>query len=88
MAARESVVEKKATVAGEGRRADANCEGLSKVAAGRLRTSIVNGFVLAIVRGGRSLAEWVVAGCRGLVCREARFLRVLVTESLRLADTR
>lgn len=65
MAALESVVEKKATVAGEGRRADANCEGRRKGAAGRLRASIVNGLVLAIVSGCRSLAEWVVAGGRG-----------------------
>lgn len=57
VAAREKVVEKRATVAGEGRRPDAKCDGLSSVAAGRLRASIVNGFVLAIVSGGWSLAE-------------------------------
>ena len=68
MAARDRVVEKKATVAGDGRRADANCDGLSSVAAGRPRASIVNGFVLAIGVAGVSLAMWVVlsdgSGCR------------------------
>jgi hypothetical protein len=49
VAARRRVVEKKATVAGEGRRPDANCDDLSSVAAGRPRASIVNGLVLAIV---------------------------------------
>jgi hypothetical protein len=43
------VVEKKATVAGEGRRPDANCDDLSSVAAEEPRASIVNGLVLAIV---------------------------------------
>lgn len=49
------VVEKKATVAGEGRRPDANCDDLSSVAAGRPRASIVNGFVVTIVNGVGSL---------------------------------
>jgi hypothetical protein len=49
VAARRRVVEKKATVAGEGRRPDANCDDLSSVAAGRPRASMVNGLVLAIV---------------------------------------
>jgi hypothetical protein len=57
VAARRKVEEKKATVAGEGRRADANCEDLSSVVAEGPRASIINGFVLAIVgaeseRGG------------------------------------
>jgi hypothetical protein len=56
VAARESVVEKKATVAGEGRRPDANCDVRSMVAAERLRASIVNGFALAMVSVVRSLA--------------------------------
>lgn len=60
VAARERVVEKKATVADEGRRPDANCDGLSIVAAGRPRANIINGFVLAIVGAGRSLARGVV----------------------------
>lgn len=60
MAARERVVEKRATVAGEGRRPDANCDGRSNVAAGRLRANIINGFVLAIVGAGRSLSRGVV----------------------------
>ena len=46
----ERVVEKNATVAGEGRRPDARMRlPAASVAAGRLRASIVNGFVLAIV---------------------------------------
>jgi hypothetical protein len=49
VAARRTVVEKKATVAGEGKRPDANCDDLSSVAAEGPRASIVNGFVLAIV---------------------------------------
>jgi hypothetical protein len=49
VAARRRVVEKKATVAGEGRRPDANCDDLSSVAAEEPRASIVNGLVLAIV---------------------------------------
>jgi hypothetical protein len=49
VAARRMVVEKKATVAGEGRRPDANCDDLSSVAAEGPRASIVNGLVLAIV---------------------------------------
>lgn len=43
VAARGRVVEKKATVAGDGRRADANCGDRSRVAAGRVRANIVNG---------------------------------------------
>jgi hypothetical protein len=49
VAARRKVVEKKATVAGEGRRPDANCDDLRRVAAEEPRASIINGFVLAIV---------------------------------------
>lgn len=49
VAARGKVVENRATVAGDGRRPDANCDGLRSVDVGRLRASIVNGFVLAIV---------------------------------------
>jgi hypothetical protein len=49
VAARRTVVEKKATVAGEGRRPDANCDDLSSAAAEVPRASIVNGMVLAIV---------------------------------------
>jgi hypothetical protein len=60
VAARERVVEKKATVAGEERRPDANCGDRSRVAAGRLRASIVNGFALAIVSVVRSLAGRVL----------------------------
>ena len=56
-AARGKVVEKKATVAGEGRRPDANCDGLSSVAAGRPRASIVNGLVEAMVGDRRALAR-------------------------------
>jgi hypothetical protein len=52
VAARRAVVEKKATVAGEGKRPDANCVDLSSVAAEGPRASIVNGFVLAIVGAG------------------------------------
>jgi hypothetical protein len=58
VAARAKVVEKRATVAGDGRRV-MNCEGRSSVAAGRVRASIVNGFVLAIVgAGGRGKGLW------------------------------
>jgi hypothetical protein len=51
------VVEKRATVAGEGRRPEAKCDDLSSVAADGPRASMVNGFVLAIMgveseRGG------------------------------------
>jgi hypothetical protein len=56
VAARRTVVEKKATVAGEGKRPDANCDDRSNVAAEEPRASIVNGFVLAIV-GAESKAE-------------------------------
>jgi hypothetical protein len=57
VAARRIVVEKKAAVAGEGKRPDANCDDLSSVAAEGPRAKIVSGFVLAIVsavsdRGG------------------------------------
>jgi hypothetical protein len=52
VAARRTVVEKKATVAGDGRRPDANCDDLSSVAAEEPRASIVNGFMLAIVGAG------------------------------------
>ena len=54
VAARGKVVEKKATVAGDGKRADANCGDRSRVAAGRLRANIGNGFALAIVSVIRS----------------------------------
>ena len=60
MAARDRVVEKKATVAGEGRRPDANCEDLSIVAADGPRASMVNGFVLAIVGAGSERGGCVV----------------------------
>lgn len=53
VAARRTVVEKKATVAGDGRRPDANCDDLSSVVAEGPRANIVNGFMLAIV-GARS----------------------------------
>jgi hypothetical protein len=86
VAARDRVVEKKATVAGEGRRPDANCGDRSSVAAGRLRANIVNGFALAIVSVVESLAGWGVAGGYG-GCRQARNLRLsLVTRKLRLAE--
>lgn len=49
MAARGKDVEKRATVAGGGRRPNADVEGLKSVAAGRLRTSIVNALVLAML---------------------------------------
>jgi hypothetical protein len=61
VAARERVVENKATVAGEGRRPDAKCGDRSSVAAGRVRANIVNGFALAIVSVVESLAGW--GGC-------------------------
>lgn len=53
MADRAKVVEKRAAVAGEGRRA-VNWDGRMKVAAARLRASIINGVVLAIVDAGGS----------------------------------
>lgn len=46
------MVEKRAMVAGGGRRPNADGEGLKSVVAGRLRTSIVNAFGLAIVDAG------------------------------------
>lgn len=49
VAARGKVVEKSATVAGEGRRPAAKAAGLKSVAAGRARASMVNDRVLAIV---------------------------------------
>lgn len=49
VAARGKVVEKSATVAGEGRRPAAKAAGLKSVAAGRVRASMVNDRVLAIV---------------------------------------
>lgn len=49
VAALRTVVEKRAIDAGEGRRPDAICDDLSRVAAEEPRTSIVNGFVLAIL---------------------------------------
>jgi hypothetical protein len=42
-------VEKSATVAGDGRRPAAKAAGLKSVAAGRVRASMVNDRVLAIV---------------------------------------
>ena len=48
VAARAKVVEKRATVAGDGRR-DMYGGDRKSVAAGRPRASIINGFVLAIV---------------------------------------
>jgi hypothetical protein len=60
------VLEKKATVAGEGRRA-ANCACLRSVEAGRPRASNINGVVLAIVGAGRSLTAlgslWLWVEC-------------------------
>ena len=53
VAARAEVVEKRATVAGEGPRAvEAKGEGRSSADAGRLRASMLNGFVEAIVGCG------------------------------------
>lgn len=52
VADRAKVVEKRATVAGEGRRPVVKAEGLRNVAAGRARASMVNDRVLAIVGGG------------------------------------
>jgi len=72
VAARASVVEKKATVAGEGRRPDAKCGDRSSVAAGRLRANIVNGFALAIV--------CVVTARAGVVGVAGRLQRVVVVE--------
>jgi hypothetical protein len=57
VAARAKVVEKSATVAGEGRRRAAKGEGLSNVAAGLLRASMLSGFVLAIVGDGWAAAK-------------------------------
>lgn len=62
VAARGKVVEKRATVAAVGRRPVAKCEGLRSVAAGRLRASMLNGFVLAILGAVGSQGE----GCRCL----------------------
>lgn len=63
MADRERVVEKKATVAGEGTRPVANWEDLSSDAAGPPRASIINGLVLAIVGTG---SRGCGGGCWGL----------------------
>lgn len=60
VAALRTVVEKKAAVAGEGRRPDANCEDLSSVAAAGPRANMVNGFVLAIVGAGSERGGCVV----------------------------
>lgn len=57
MAAREVVLEKRATVAGEGRRT-ANWACRRSVAAGRPRASIINGELLAIVGAGVSRGAW------------------------------
>jgi hypothetical protein len=62
VAARRMVVEKNATVAGEGRRPDANCDVLSSVAADEPRASIINGFVLAIVGAESERSGYVVFG--------------------------
>jgi hypothetical protein len=87
VAARERVVEKRATVAGEERRPDANCGDRSRATAGRLRASIVNGFALAIVSVERSLVGWVLLSV-AVGCRQARNLRSsLVTRRLRLANS-
>lgn len=59
MAARAKVVEKSATVAGEGRRRGASNEVLRSTEAGPLRAIILNGLVLAIVGEGRARAMWV-----------------------------
>lgn len=64
VAARGKVVEKSATVAGEGRRPAAKAEGRSRLAAGRVRASMVNGRVLAIVGVGWS-RRWGVVDVRG-----------------------
>jgi hypothetical protein len=62
VAARRTVVEKNATVAGEGWRPDANCDVLSSVAAEEPRASIINGFVLAIVGAESEQGGCVVFG--------------------------
>jgi len=62
VAARAKVVEKSATVAGEGRRPAAKGEGLKSVAAGLLRASMLSGFVLAIVGDGWVRAMGVAIG--------------------------
>ena len=70
VAARERVVEKKTTVAGEGRRPDAKCGERSSAAAGRLRASIVNGFALAIVSVDGVVGEpWVAVECGEVVAK-------------------
>ena len=68
VAARGKVVEKRATVAGEGRRPAAKAEGRSRVAAGRVRASMYSDRVLAIVRAGVGAA----LGGSVEVCRGAR----------------
>jgi hypothetical protein len=58
------VVEKKATVAGEGKRPGAQWDALSSVAADGPRASMVNGFVLAMVGAGSErggCVEWAAA---------------------------
>ena len=67
------MVEKKATVAGEGRRPDAKCDDLSSVAAVDPRANIVNGFVLAIVGAGSELGQ--MCGCRLLRWEVVRKMR-------------
>lgn len=63
MAARATVVEKRAAFTVVGSRRGVNCDDLSSDAAGRARVSIINGFVLAIVgAGGRDVVG--VGVCR------------------------
>jgi hypothetical protein len=63
VAARAKVVEKRATVAGEGKRPAAKAEGRSSVGAKRVRASMVNGRVLAIVCVGWS-RRWGLSRCK------------------------
>jgi len=64
VAARGKVVEKRATVAGVGRRPAAKWEGSRRAATGRVRASMVSDRVLAIMdaggRGAGGLSLWVV----------------------------
>lgn len=87
VAARARVVEKKATVAGEGRRPDANCGDRSSVAAGRLRANMVNGFALAIVSVMRSRASRVLLSIAEVVVKLGNSRLSLVTPKLRLAKS-
>lgn len=79
------MVEKKATVAGEGRRPDAKCDDLSSVAAVGPRANIVNGFVLAIVGAGGEQGGCVVSTVAMGGCPKDEV--GLGTDGLRLAET-